>query len=392
MGAWWPDLEPGPPVDGVHRYSWSELDERVAALARRRLQWEPLLSFSATWGSRVDGDYRAAPDGPDDFAAFARALAARYGRGGSFWSEHPELPALPVTAYEVWNEENAKAYWDPATSGEYADLYAATRDAIHGVDSSARVVVGGLAAADRAGVVPADDFLRAMYAHRPGLRGSVDAVGLHPFAPEPRGVYARVAAFREALDEIAGPGVPIEVTEVGWTTTDTPEQTRASYIGQVAATLARSDCGIERVVPYAWLGPEQDASDREQWFGIANRDGSPKPSATAYANAVGLTRERSGTEPICSPLELHVQVRPQRRAGRLVVVARCSSRCRLRVELREPQLSESTERMVHRRARRQRVTLAYRSAGKLKLTVTATGRGGRRATRRHTLRLRRTHS
>jgi hypothetical protein len=236
--------------------------------------------------------------------------------------------------------------------------------------------------------MPADDFLRAMYAHRPDLRGSVDAVGLHPFAPEPRGVYARVAAFREALDEIAGPGVPMEVTEIGWTTTETPEQARASYLGQVAGTLADSDCGVERVVPYAWLGPEQDASDREQWFGIANRDGSPKPSATAYANAVGAARERSGTEAICSRLKLRVKVVPQRRAGRVVVLARCSSQCRLRVELREPQRDASTERMTRHRARRQRVTLAYRGAGKLKLTVTATGRDGRRATRRHTVRMR----
>ena len=59
MGAWWSDLEPGPPVNGVHHYSWSDIDKQVVALARHNLQWEPLLCFSATWGSRIHGDYSA---------------------------------------------------------------------------------------------------------------------------------------------------------------------------------------------------------------------------------------------------------------------------------------------------------------------------------------------
>jgi hypothetical protein len=80
MGAWWSDLEPGPPTNGQHNYSWSDIDKQVVALARHGLQWEPLLCFSATWGSMVDGEYDAAPDGSANFAAFGAALAKRYGR------------------------------------------------------------------------------------------------------------------------------------------------------------------------------------------------------------------------------------------------------------------------------------------------------------------------
>jgi len=406
MGAWWSDLEPGPPVDGQHQYSWSEVDERVAALARHGLRWEPLLCFSATWGSRIAGDYTAAPADADDFAAFAGALADRYGPNGAFWQEHPDLPALPVTAYEVWNEENASQYWHPATAAEYADLYAATRDALHRSDAGARAVVGGIAMADRQGVVAPAAFLRQMYAHRPDLRGRVDAVGLHPFARTPSGVYANIAAFRRQLDAIAGPGVPIELTEIGWTTVDVSDGTRAAYLAELASTLSRSDCGIERFVPYAWLGPEQDPSDREQWFGIANRDATPKASATAYADAVRRARGLSGAAPtdvtdICSgPLRLTMTVRPHPRLpASLRVHTVCSSSCRLRVELRiaaprrsapganMPRVAQRTTRY---RARRQTVTLrvtprVYRRARRLSLTVTAMGRDGRRATRSRTL-------
>jgi hypothetical protein len=424
MGAWWSDLEPGPPVNGVHRYSWSDIDKQVVALARHGLQWEPLLCFSATWGSKVDGDYNAAPDGSANFAAFGAALAKRYGAGGSFWSEHPELPALPVTAYEVWNEENAKVYWQPATPGEYANLYAATRNAIKSVDANARVVVGGLAGADNGSVTAPADFLRQMFAARPDLKGNVDAVGYHPYAHDPKGVYNSIAAFRHDLDNIAGPGIPLELTEIGWTTVDVSETQRADYMGEVATTLARTDCGIERVSAYAWLGPEQAAGDREQWFGIARKDGSNKPSADAFAASVKQARANAGaTVQICSssaarsarttgatrksskPKRLALQVKVRRhpsRPGRLLVKARCSTGCKVRVELRAPRaatravaarvltLTARTSRFT-RRAQTLSINFAKgldRGSRRLTIKVTAFTGGGQTATRFRTVKLR----
>jgi hypothetical protein len=424
MGAWWSDLEPGPPVNGQHRYSFSDVDKQVAALARHGLQWEPLLCFSATWGSKIDGDYNAAPDGSTNFALFGAALAKRYGAGGSFWAEHPELPALPVTAYEVWNEENAKVYWHPGTPDDYADLYAATRSSIKSVDGSARVVVGGLAGADNDAVMAPADFLRRMYDARPDLKGNVDAVGFHPYARDPEGVYKSIAAFRHDLDSIAGPGVPMELTEIGWTTVDVSESARAGYMGQIAATLPRTDCGIERISAYAWLGPEQAAGDREQWFGIAHRDGSNKPTASAYAASVKQARAAGGnTINVCSSaaarsarsaasarkagkskrLKLRVKVRRHpSRPGRLIVQAHCSTGCKLRVELRAPHAASravaarvTTVAARTSRSSRRAQTLSIsvrkgvnRASSHLTLKVTAfTGRG-QTATRFRTVHLR----
>jgi Glycosyl hydrolase catalytic core len=369
MGAWWSDLEPAP-----GHYAWDDLDQRVAALARHNLQWEPLLSFSTTWGSSVPGDYTAPPAGSDHFGAFAAALAQRYGRGGSFWRDHPELPQLPVTAYEVWNEENAEAFWRPASQApeQYADLYATTRAAIHGVDDSARVVVGGLAVPNNASVTAPADFLARVYAHRPDLRGRVDAVALHPYARTPARVFERVAAFRQDLDRIAGPGVPIEVTEIGWTTSDTPEQTRAAYLREVASTLPRSDCGVDRLSVYAWIGPERDAGDREQWFGIAG-----KPSEAALADAIKSAG--SGTVPLCSSAPTVSLARRQGR--RLVIRLGCSGSraCRVRVELRAPGKAAAAR---VRKLRPKRRTLVIRIPKRIQhVTVTVTGPSGLRITR-----------
>ena len=35
---------------------------------------------------------------------------------GSFWSEHPELPALPIRAWQIWNEQNSPTFFAPKPS------------------------------------------------------------------------------------------------------------------------------------------------------------------------------------------------------------------------------------------------------------------------------------
>jgi len=401
MGAWWSDLEPAAPVDGRHTYSWSETDTRVAALARHGLRWAPLLAFTPRWASR-EGYYAHAPARADDFASFAAALAQRYGPGGTFWSEHPELPARPIDSYEIWNEQNAERFWYGGDAGTYADLYAAARTAVRRVDGSARVVVGGLAATI-GGVTPADEFLRRMFAHRPDLRGNIDAVGFHPYARDVAGVHAAIAEFRSALDKIAGPGIPLELTEIGWTTTDVSEAARARMLGKLALTLPRSDCGIESIAPYAWVGPELDETDREQWFGIINPESTPKTSVRAYAVAIWIMRGFAGAAPtdtvsICAaaapavtppPAPRTRTTRPRlrlllrqdvTRPDQLHVATRCAIRCNFRVEMLEPvRATQAAHHVAGYRARRT-VTLSlgrYDPGSRAKIKVTATTRDGR---------------
>ena len=51
---------------------------------------------------------------------------------------HPELPALPVVAYEIWNEPNGGWFWLPRPDpARYADMYIRARAAIKGVDPAA---------------------------------------------------------------------------------------------------------------------------------------------------------------------------------------------------------------------------------------------------------------
>jgi hypothetical protein len=301
IDARWENVEPDPPSGGTHHYNWALYDSIVGALAQHYIRWYPIVDYSTDWSGVIAGDDASAvaPQHVDDFGSYAFALAGRYGPGGSFWSAHPSLPAMPVTEYEIWNEENSTTFLHPQDFAPeaYADLYMSARAAIKSADPQARVIVGGLALGIP-GVTDEVQFLQRMAAHRPDLKGSVDGVGLHPYQRSLSDTYMRLAHFRRALDQVAGASVPIEITELGWATTSVSEGQRAADLSALAKQLPRSDCNVDRLLPYTWLTEETNPSDPEDWFGIWNHDGSGKPSGIAYLDAVKLMR---GMTPKASP-------------------------------------------------------------------------------------------
>ena len=286
--ASWDAAEPAPPDSiGRHTYRWERFDREVSAYARHNLRWLPVISYSTPWAASLPGDPFSPPARVEDYAAYAGAVAGRYGSGGSFWREHPDLPERPATSFEIWNEPNAELFWHPqrGAARRYAELFLAARDAIRDVDPAARIMIGGLAPAGPE-VTDEHAFVEAMFEHRPELRDGVDAIALHPYAPDADGVLARIRAFRQTLDELGLGRVPIEVTEVGWTTTETPERERASFLRRLVEELPQIGSNVTSLIPHTWVTAEEDPSDREQWFGIYNADGSPKPSGEAYLGAV----------------------------------------------------------------------------------------------------------
>lgn len=289
--TYWHLIEPLPPIDGTHSYRWSELDSVVAELARHELRMLPMVGYSARWAAAPIHSFAfpPAPEAVPHYAAFASAVVARYGPGGDFWRSRPELPEHPLTAVQIWNEQNMPFWWRPEPDpSAYANLYVAAHEAVASLDPSVDVIVGGMPATG------ASAFLRAMYEERPDLLGRVDAVGVHPYAPSVTEVVGGLADVRDTLDDLGESGTPISITEVGWPTDGQPagdfvitDAERTTRLYALATALPYSDCGIDRFVPHTWVTPEVDPFDPQDWFGLLHPNGAPTASAIAYARAIG---------------------------------------------------------------------------------------------------------
>src|SRR5207248_920465 len=136
----------------------------------RKLHVLPIITYTPSW-ARPPGctSNKCAPADANRFASFAEAAARRYA-------------PLGISAWEIWNEPNVKAFWQPAPDpGRYVDLLRATVRALRGVDPRARVISGGLAAsATTEGDISQLDYL-ADFCTAGGAE-LVDAVGYHPYS------------------------------------------------------------------------------------------------------------------------------------------------------------------------------------------------------------------
>ncbi len=297
----WETTEPLAPVDGRHRYDWSFDDEIASALAAHGLTWLPIIDYTAPWAASVEGQDHSPPRSFAGYAAYAGAFAARYGSGGTFWRAHPSLAALPVTAIEIWNEPDNPEFWTPTPdAAAYARLYLAARAAIDATAPAIRVLVGGL--------TNASVFLPAMVRAVSDLRGHVDGVALHPYGNAPV-VLARVRGARAALVSAGMSTVPLYLTEFGWTTQPAgainyaPAARRPADIEGVLQALGHLDCGLAATLLYTWVTPQRDASDGQDWYGIANPTdpSAATPDTAAFAAGLHAAAAPDATPPAPCP-------------------------------------------------------------------------------------------
>jgi hypothetical protein len=314
----WPRIEPEAPQGSGHTYRLDGLDDWVRALAEHGLRWAPAVMGVPTPPWAVDTEaaqlcgLRAYPARDADLAALAGALAKRYGRGGSFWRENPDLDPHPVVEYELWNEPNLGSFWCPVPSPkQFAQLADTTADAILAVDPQAELVLGGLASFHHTDFNrPGDaryasaEFLNRMLAERPALADKIDVVGVHAYGASPRLALESLARQRAAVDSTALRGRPLSYNEYGWFTSGEspvvpaiPDEARAGYLALMTDLATRSNCGLDSIAPHTWITNESDPANLEDWYGIADpATGDAYESGQAYLDEV-LRLEGRGPEP-----------------------------------------------------------------------------------------------
>jgi Beta-galactosidase len=208
-------------------YEWAGLDEIVATLANAGLRTFPVIESTPRWLAR---DSRTLPVNNARqraaWQAFLKAMIARYGPGGEFWTERapgvvnyqPAVPSpLPIRNWQIWNEANFFYFTYPVSPARYARLVTISSQAIRSSDPGAKVILAGLFGepkAKGARGMDATDFLRAVY-RTPGIKSRFDGVALHPYAVFAEDLEEMVEGIHEVTLE-AHDRPDLYITEMGW--------------------------------------------------------------------------------------------------------------------------------------------------------------------------------
>lgn len=272
---------------------FSSFDALVSAAAQRRMTVLPVIQNAPAWdGQSYKGGILTLARSPRPYAAFAKALVQRYGHRGSFWRANPQVPKVPITMWQVWNEPNIPAFWPPQPYySRYVALLRAAHVAIKAADPRAKVVLAGL---------PNYSWVEiARINHFRGASRLYDVVALHPYTKTPQGVITIISYVRNELNATGAAAKPILADEISWPSSQgqtshntgydfaTDQAGQARNIGQVLRLLGanRIRLGIAGVYYYDWAGQDRPNYLAFDFAGLFHFDGSqfkPKPAYGAF--------------------------------------------------------------------------------------------------------------
>jgi hypothetical protein len=211
---------------------WSSIDPAVGAAAQVGIEVLPFVYTAPPWAvpaAVVDrrSGFKAPKTLPvktpaeiSAWKAFLGMAVARYGPGGDFWAKNPDIPPRPIRTWQLWNEENFVYFVAKPSPGDYGKLVKISHQAIKSVDPGAKILLGGMFALPNPKVSPgsyaAYKFLSQMYARTPGVKNYFDGVALHPYVRDYWYLTPEIEQVRAALKAGGDGGVPLWITELGW--------------------------------------------------------------------------------------------------------------------------------------------------------------------------------
>jgi hypothetical protein len=305
---YWAGIDPGPESGD---YDWSSADAVVGGAARNGVATLPFVASAPAWVVRLDGHScqpgKCPPYGPKGgqalaaWRAFLTAAVDRYGPNGEFWAENPDVPKLPVRAWQIWNEQNSPSFWKPKPDVKaYANLLDSAHRAITAADPGAEIILGGMFGTPLGGRKPAVsawDFLAKLY-RRKGARKDFDGVAPHPYASRFSKVRAQIDLLRDAMVDANDADAALWITELGWASGGAPNPLNRGLAGQADRLTEafkylikkRKSLNIRNLTWYSWRDNSSTDAQLCEWCprsGLLNEDRSPKPSFDAFTAFTG---------------------------------------------------------------------------------------------------------
>ena len=280
-------------------YRWGQYDDFVRVAALNDMHVLPVLfdppKFRSSKPKKHAQHGTYFPKKVSDLGVFGAAVAKRYGPNGTYWAENPDVPKLPITAYQIWNEPNLKAYSPPKPSAKkYVQMLKAVKPRIRAVDPAAEIVTGGLPDS-RLSKPNLFKFITQMY--KAGAKGSFDTMGINPYATSASGMISKLKKIRGIMNRYRDSSSSIWVTELGWSDVGPKAPFRVGAAGQAqrinttVAALEQNEAALKLrgFFYYSWKDGAVYAGGHDFWglhTGLLRKDGSQKPAYAALKQAV----------------------------------------------------------------------------------------------------------
>jgi polysaccharide biosynthesis protein PslG len=213
----WPSIEPA-----KGDFHWAATDQFVGSLAQNNVRVLPFLNGSPSWVTHCDQTecQRKPPlrskKAQRSWKRFVRACVERYGRDGEYWTLHPNIPRVPITSLQIWNEPNNYKYFKPrAKPKAYAKLMRLARGAARSQDKHAKIVLAGMDS-DPTGKrsMSSKKFLTKLYKARRAQK-LFNAVAVHPYAPTIRNLKRQMSQLHKVVKRHHD-NAQMWITEMGW--------------------------------------------------------------------------------------------------------------------------------------------------------------------------------
>jgi len=271
-------------------FSWGSTDAAVENAVANGIAVLPFLVGAPSWavpqasvqgghGAKAPAKLPVSGAGASGWRSFLQEAVRRYGPGGSFWSEHPELAELPIREWQVWNEPNFKYFVAKPNPAEYGKLVKASFTAIKSVDPGAKVILAGMFARPKGARNPktgkhksinwyASDFLEQMYKTNPGIKSKFNGVALHPYTIHYQDLTPEIEEFRGILGENHDAAKGLWITELGWSSeAPSPGDQFAKGVAGQAREL-RGAFQLLRAKQAKWKLQQVD------WFSVNDQQGA----------------------------------------------------------------------------------------------------------------------
>ncbi len=279
-------------------------DRLLEAAASQGVDLLPVLMRGRPKSAGSDRRVAEPPETPREHRTWrerVRFYAERYGPGGRFWRENPQVPYRPLRIWEVWNEPNLRQFWDDRKPNprEYGRLLEETREVLREVDPKARIVSAGLAAKyDGAG------YLEKVLDESGAC--SADAIGIHPYAQNAGKAMDHLERARKVADAAGADRTELWVTEIGWRVGGKGYSAVPTAAAQARA-FDRFAAATERRRTELRLGPsiafalrdrvDQKTGRVDHTAGLRRADDRPRPSWRVWSRWASSARPLAVPEP-----------------------------------------------------------------------------------------------